>query len=178
MSQGLHPVVPEAAPPWGDISQWREANAALADLIERKASRLERAYREAGYIEGLLRDTAPLMDRLGHRTCRSCAEPCSLPVTAWFDFRDLLFLQLSKGPVPLAQMLPGLEAVCRYLTETGCSLPRLARPWICTWYLCPGQTELLRRELPRDSLRISRAWEEIKAARKRMERAFIETVTA
>jgi len=73
-------------------------------------------------------------------------------------------------------MLQSLEAVCRYLTDTGCSLPRVARPWICTWYLCPVQAELLRTRLPRQERRIAEAWQEIKASRKRMERAFIEAV--
>jgi hypothetical protein len=100
-----------------------------------------------------------------------------LRVKGWFDFRDLLFLQLRQGPVPEAQMLQSLKAVCRYLTETGCSLPRAARPWICTWYLCPAQAELLRRRLPRQERRLAGAWQEIKAARKRMEQAFIEAVS-
>lgn len=46
--------------------------------------------------------------------------------------------------------IPGNQALsapgdrCRYLGYRGCRLPRDARPWVCTWYVCPTQAARLR----------------------------------
>jgi hypothetical protein len=36
-----------------------------------------------------------------------------------------------------------LDYLIRYWKPKGCVLPRMSRPWICTWYLCPTQKAIL-----------------------------------
>jgi hypothetical protein len=70
-----------------------------------------------------------------------------------------------------------MNTICRYFSHRGCALPRVARPWICAWYLCPVQTAILRK---RDYLQyddFNRIIQEIKSLRKEMEDEFIRTVT-
>ena len=57
----------------------------------------------------------------------------------WLDFPDLLFMHLSGQALPLGQLRAQRSEACAYLGPKGCRLPRLSRPWVCTWYLCPEQ---------------------------------------
>jgi hypothetical protein len=87
----------------------------------------------------------------------------------------LVFLLLSGQNVPPVQPrprpVPGVA--CTYLGHQGCRLPRHRRPWICTWYLCPNQKALARCMSNRS---LARHLDAIKAARKKMEEAFISVV--
>ena len=88
----------------------------------------------------------PLLDELCMATCTYCPDPCCFSAYAWFDFRDLLFAHLNGLAVPPAQLMTDRKMICRYLGVRGCTLERISRPWICTWYLCPAQLGALRAD--------------------------------
>jgi hypothetical protein len=84
------------------------------------------------------------LDELCIDSCPWCPEPCCLKASVWYDFKDLLFLHFNEQPIPPVQPKANLNMPCRYMGSRGCRLPRMTRPWICTWYLCPTQTAKLR----------------------------------
>ena len=86
---------------------------------------------------------------------------------------DLIFLHLTRQQVHPHQPRPAPGRACAYLTPKGCRLPRLSRPWLCTWYICPAQTLRLSRE-SRGTLEGKIL--EIKALRREMEAAYIRAV--
>jgi hypothetical protein len=118
----------------------------------------------------------PVMDRICARTCPLCSDPCCLHAKPWFDLRDLIFMHLAGLSIPLDQVLANASATCRCAGPSGCTLPRLSRPWICTWYICPAQKALL--DLQPDSVRAAflQRREELKEGRKRLEDEFIALV--
>jgi hypothetical protein len=116
------------------------------------------------------------MDRLCAASCPSCPEPCCAKARVWIDFADLLFLHLSKSPIPRRQLITDTSQTCTFAGPAGCSLPRLARPWICLWYLCPIQRNLLRGRPAIDRL-VQRHLRRIKAGRRAMEDGFIRLVS-
>ncbi|MBW2247710.1 MAG: hypothetical protein JRF62_11105, partial [Deltaproteobacteria bacterium] len=59
----------------------------------------------------------------------------------------------------------------------GCMLPRITRPWVCTWYLCPTQKANLRQKPKSVQYLFSRAVQAIKTGRKEMESEFIRIVS-
>ncbi len=118
-----------------------------------------------------------LLDELCTTTCTYCPDPCCFSAYAWFDFKALLFAHLNGLAIPPAQLMTDRKMICRYLGNRGCTLERISRPWICTWYLCPTQLGALRA----DAARGKKAFfletaAEIRRERKEMETAFIEAL--
>lgn len=172
---GIDALWPPPLPPWGTPSTWRAATAALDDHLGLAHIRHHRpARRRAAAIEGLMARIDPLMAALARQTCPTCADPCCRRATVWYDCTDLLVLGFTGQPWPPGQPMTAVGAVCRYLGPTGCHLPRIQRPWICTWYLCPPQTEALNASAGSQGARLSRWMGAIKALRAGVLEAFVD----
>jgi len=165
------------APPWGTKPQWQEANHSIAGLNRRYAGQLDAAVSFAVALRIRLASVFSLLDALCLETCPRCPDPCCLHARPWFDFRDLLMLHLNDLAIPTSQTIESLNATCRYCGQHGCTLDRLSRPWICTWYLCPAQTGNLIRRRGLQGHELSLAVMEIKALRQKMEDMFIQVTT-
>jgi hypothetical protein len=165
------------APPWGTEPVWQEANRSIDDHIQRYAGKLSSALTFASWVRVRLESIFNILDDLCIETCPQCPDPCCLHASPWFDFRDLIFLQLNALAIPPGQPIDALNAYCRYFSPRGCTLDRISRPWICSWYLCSVQTANLnnRRSIQRKDLTI--VLNEIKAFRKEMEETFIRVIT-
>jgi hypothetical protein len=103
-------------------------------------------------------------------------EVCCRRAWVWVDFRDLLFLHLAGIPVPDHQLLSREGNSCRYGGSSGCRLDRIQRPFVCTWYLCPAQTRILRKQ-PAEMKLITASLQQIKRLRHKMEMSFIRALT-
>lgn len=167
---------PFSSIPWNTPALWCEANASLAAAVGRNRPVLAEPQRQAGRIQRLYQLTFPLMDRLCSETCPDCTDICCRRAWVWADFKDLLFFHLADIPLPDQQLLSRRKDRCRYGSPDGCRLERIRRPFVCTWYLCPAQTQRLRNE-PVEMKRISDALEQIKRLRREMEMSFIRAVT-
>jgi hypothetical protein len=82
-----------------------------------------------------------------------------------------------SGTVLPAQPKANLSMPCRYLGPRGCRLPRIARPWICTWYLCPTQTAKLRNGHQAKRKLLNGARAQIKLERNLLENEFIRVIS-
>lgn len=165
------------APPWGTKPQWQEANRSIADICRRYAGQLNATVALAAALRGRLASVFSLLDALCLETCPRCPDPCCLHARPWFDFRDLLLLHLNNLAIPISQTIENSNSTCRYYGPCGCTLDRLYRPWICTWYLCPTQTSNLNRRRYLQHHDFSLAVSKIKGLRQNMEDMFIR-VTA
>jgi len=88
-----------------------------------------------------------------------------------------LFLHFNQQPIPPAQPKANLSMPCRYLGPRGCRLPRITRPWICTWYLCPTQTAKLRNGQQAKRELLNQAMAQIKSERNLLENEFIRVIS-
>lgn len=165
------------APPWGSTTAWKAAKWNLDYLIRLHRPELDRAVNFAREVQVRLESIFPLMDDLCAVTCPWCPDPCCLAAKVWVDFKDLLFLHLCCRQIPPAQLLPDLKKTCRYSSPRGCTLPRITRPWACTWYLCPTQMANLRQKTHTVQNMFSQAVQAIKTGRKEMEAEFIRVVS-
>lgn len=168
----LHPVLP----PWGSVVKWDEANRSVEHLIGLHRPELEQTFFLARNIQGQLESIFPLIDDLCASTCPWCPDPCCMIAKVWIDFQDLLFLHLSGQVIPQAQLLQELGNTCRYWSHRGCTLTRIVRPWICTWYSCPPQMANFRKQHPVVQETFNHAVQAIKTARNQMEAEFIRVV--
>jgi len=159
------------------MTDWQEANRSLNYLIRLHRHKLSRTVSLAREVQVRLESIFSLLDDLCTVTCPWCPDPCCLLARVWVDFKDLLFLHLVGQQIPPSQLLTDLNSVCRYVGPRGCLLPRLARPWTCTWYLCSSQmTRLLQKSIPVQG-KFNQAVQAIKTGRKEMEDEFIRVVS-
>jgi hypothetical protein len=164
------------APPWGQRPAWIQAHQSLSWLCALRAAELHPLRRQAARLVQGLETLFPVLDCLCVRTCPACHDPCCLRARPWFDFRDLLLMHLAGLSTPLLQTLGDGTSRCRYAGPLGCTLPRYSRPWICTWYICPAQKELLASEPERRRVPFQKKLESVKEGRKRLEDRFIALV--
>lgn len=167
----------ETGPPWGSNVKWQIVNRDLDYLIHRHHDALKRARKLARSLETRMASIFPFLDDLCGLTCPWCPEPCCLTAEVWIDFKDLLFFHLGGHPFPDKQLRSNSNDVCRCWRPKGCDLPRMARPWICTWYLCPTQKAILGRKSRRTRDKLSRLIQDVKICRRQMEDEFIRVVS-
>ena len=156
--------------------QWQASNRALGRLIARNRFRLANAIAIAKGIQCRLESVFPQLDKLVRRTCPWCPEPCCIVNKVWYDFADLLFLHLSRQLIPPAPLNADPWKACLYLSNKGCALPRMLRPWACTLYICPTQCKILSRHDRSGRMRIESMIQTIKVMRLDMEDAFVTTI--
>ena len=124
-----------------------------------------------------LESTFSDIDELCIDSCPWCPEPCCLKASVWFDLKDLLFLHFNGQSIPTAQPKDNLSMPCRYLGPGGCRLPRINRPWICTWYLCPTQTAKMRNGDQGKRKFLNQAFAQIKSERNLLENEYIRIIS-
>lgn len=167
---------PFSSIPWNKPALWQEANACLADAIQTHRSALAGSRRQARQTRRLLESIFPRMEVLCEQTCPDCTDICCRRAWVWADFKDLLFFHLADIPLPDQQLMSRKGDRCRYGSPDGCELDRIQRPFICTWYLCPAQTRILRKQ-PAEMKLISVSLQEIKGLRQKMEMSFIRALS-
>jgi len=170
-------VAYEAEPPWSSKVKWQIVNRDLEYLIRRHYDALKNAMKSARDLEAGLASIFPFLDDMCRVTCPWCPAPCCLTARAWIDFKDLLFLHLVGRSVPPEQLFSNFKETCRYLSPRGCKLPRISRPWICTWYLCPTQKANLYRKDRHIQDRFRRTIQAVKVCRTEMESEFVRVVS-
>jgi hypothetical protein len=162
--------------PWHTRALWQAANTCLAHTMRQNQSLLAESQRQARQMQRRLESIFPLMDRLCRRTCSDCKDICCRRAWVWADFKDLIFLHVTGIPVPDRQLLDRQGDHCRYESPEGCRLDRIQRPFVCTWYLCPAQTHILRKQ-PAEMKMVSDALQHIQRLRREMEASFIRAIT-
>jgi len=167
----------ETKPLWGATATWQTVNRNLDYLIRLHRAKMDRAVALARDVQIRLESIFSLLDDLCAVTCPWCPDHCCLTAKVWMDFKDLLFLHLNGHQIPPAQLLSNLKETCGYWSPNGCMLPRIVRPWVCTWYLCPTQKANLCQKPKSVQDNFNRVLQAIKAGRKEMESEFIRIVS-
>ncbi len=148
-------------------SQWRE----VTEILRAELALLdqEAVQSSAGQIREALQWLDPVMTEYCASTCPSCKDPCCHAQAIFFNRTDLLSLIASGTSLPPGQTRVSPLAPCRYLQPTGCDLPRIARPYVCVWYLCEAQMELFGEERASIQRHFIRHFENIRLNRLRLE---------
>jgi hypothetical protein len=162
--------------PWAAPDEWQAVHQTIRFHCDRYPENFKAAVSLAQKVKRCLQTIFPVLDEMCADSCPWCPEPCCLKASVWFDFKDLLFLHFNHQPIPPAQPKTHLSMPCRYLGPRGCRLPRMTRPWICTWYLCPTQNARLRNGYHPKQKLLSWAMAQIKSERHLLENEFIRIV--
>ena len=177
MTEAINDRQSNTAMPWTTPRAWLAANQSVKFHQRLYHREFEVAAVLAQKLKRCLESIFSVLDELCIDSCPWCPEPCCLKATVWFDFKDLLFLHFNNQTIPPAQPKADLSMPCRYLGPRGCRLPRLTRPWICTWYLCPAQTAKLRNGHQAKRELLNQAKVQIKSERLLLENEFIRIIS-
>lgn len=132
------------------IDEWNEIRRTLSLLVKGlDDSDRKLAERIALSIANIFSELDLIMDLLCTRTCHYCSNICCHAKVVFYTEVDLLFLTVYGKFYPSSQtrLSPEQEFCSYWKRAQGCILPRLFRPYICTWFICDRQTDLLREIL-------------------------------
>ncbi len=119
----------------------------------------------AEHIARLILHLDPLMTAYCERTCPTCVDPCCDGRKVFFNHTDLVYLAILGETAVPGQTRSGAGDPCRYLSPVGCRLSRRIRPYVCTWFLCEAQMELLQGESARLQRSVTATLKEIRESR-------------
>jgi len=158
-----------------DDSQWRRN---MQSVLETILLQNDDAFPRIGaHIAGLIQAIDPLMADYCRKTCPTCPDVCCNGRNVFFNRTDLIYLAaIGETAVP-GQTRSQEGMPCRYLGREGCRLSRRVRPYVCVWFLCEPQMELLQGEPPRFQRNFLGVLQEIRHARLLLEALYEERST-
>ncbi|MCD4677232.1 MAG: hypothetical protein K8S18_14745 [Desulfobacula sp.] len=163
--------------PWCSAEEWNQVVMSIKTIDMRNRDRLQNIYEMAAKIRQKFDEISEPIETLCSLTCVDCEDICCVRATIWFDLKDLLFIYFGLNRFPEAQIVKkkdgNREKACCYFSEKGCTLERVERPFICTWYFCPAQKNYQVLYYQKVKLRIDQTLLEIKDLRNKMEEEFI-----
>ncbi len=160
--------------PWASAPMWQAAHDTLARTLAECQDTLQPAIVMAMRIRERIAAMDGPLSQLGSHTCSQCRAICCGHAHAYYDFKDLIFLHLGRVALPAHQTFEKPRQTCRYLAADGCCLPRLQRPFICTWYLCAAQKTRLAQSAKSMQHFLLNSLEAIKSGRKQMETTYVQ----
>jgi len=164
--------------PWQAEEQWEQVKLFFQASIpgDPYISRIEQL---VSSIITHMKDIDKTLQELCLASCPKCNDNCCIRATVWYDFRDLVFFYSREKGLPPAQITKNKNGCCCHLAENGCTVPRPDRPFVCTWYLCSSQKQLLTQCADRvKSCNTTRKIAKIQVMRKELEDIFCQSLIA
>lgn len=142
----------------------------LAEITDQLARLPQQAVRSwVGQIRDGIQWLDGIMTEYCRQTCSTCEDPCCTAKGVFFNLADILYLTACRTPPPPGQTRTHGSAPCRYLGANGCRLERIQRPYVCIWFLCDAQMEILLNEPPARQREFSLVLQRIRSARSHLE---------
>jgi hypothetical protein len=152
--------------------EWRRIAALLRVSVSRLDQRVILPLRDQ--ITERIQWLDGYMTRYCELTCPSCEDPCCGGRMVFYNRTDLLLSTLSASDTyPPGQTRERPDHSCRYLEQDGCRLSRTVRPYVCVWFLCDAQMDLLQDEPALFQRHFVRVLGEIRTLRLRLETLYL-----
>ncbi len=91
---------------------------------------------DAEKLKDLLARLSPFIEELTARVCPDCRDVCCKQKRCLPDPVDVAYLAALGIVLPEYDATRPPDGPCQFMGRFGCTLPRLQRPWRCTWYFC------------------------------------------
>lgn len=165
--------------PWQSAEEWQETRQFIHTIDKVNKNDFGQIYTFAASARKLFEEISSPMDDICSAVCVKCRDICCEKATIWYDFKDLLYLYFAFNTLPESQITKNIKkdgstSHCTHLTETGCALSRLKRPFVCTWYICSAQKQFISSGAQKDHSQIQSKIEKIKLLRNSMESGFCQ----
>ena len=152
---------PMSDPEWQKVTENLRARFGQVDQEPFQSS--------AAQIREALQWLDRVMTKYCELTCPQCIDPCCNAHAIFFNQTDMLSLIAMGISLPSGQTRVGSGEQCRYLTPNGCRLQRVARPYVCVWFLCETQMDLFWEESALTQRHFVKQFENIRLNRLRLE---------
>ncbi len=97
---------------------------------------LDKVFEKAPAFMAAFDKLDPLIQSYTSKVCPYCGTVCCANKFGFPEFADVVgFLALGLE-IPSYDLDVDEEAICQFIGEGGCVLPRPQRPYRCTWYFC------------------------------------------
>ncbi len=114
---------------WGTISY-------LQDFFSVHRDRLHTVFEKAQEMKRCFDHFDPFIQSYTAKICPYCGTVCCANKFGFPEFADIVsFLSLGLS-IPDYDLDVDEEAICQFIGKKGCILPRIQRPYRCTWYFC------------------------------------------
>jgi len=108
----------------------------LKEFFSVHRDKLGEVTEKALLMQKCFEDFDPFIQYYTSRVCPYCGTVCCANKFGFPEFADIVtFLSLGLSIPPYDLDVDG-EAICQFIGEKGCVLPRIQRPYRCTWYFC------------------------------------------
>ncbi|RUM88969.1 MAG: hypothetical protein DSZ23_03835 [Thermodesulfatator sp.] len=108
----------------------------LRNFFSEHADKLEKVRQKALVMKQCYDDFDPFIEYYTSRVCPYCGTVCCANKFGFPEFADIItFLSLGLT-IPAYNLNVDGEAICQFIGDKGCVLPRIQRPYRCTWYFC------------------------------------------
>lgn len=152
---------PMEADRWQDLFGTLRSELSRSDMSEIRSL--------ARCIAEKIQSMDAVMTRYCGLTCPSCEDACCTGLKVFFNRADILCLAALDEEAPPGQTRSQPTEPCRYLASDGCRLSRTLRPYVCVWFLCEAQMELLQSESVAFQRKFLKTMQDIRACRLRVE---------
>lgn len=175
--------------PWNLAEDWDQVYLTVDQMLKVKPDLCQSLFATASEITNAYERLDKPIQMICESTCINCRDICCIRASIWFDFKDLLYLYFGLSRFPEHQIHKkeirsdsGLTEKkifgCCHLTSKGCGLPRQKRPFVCTWYFCPPQVEILNDHANHLKQIVKPVIPIIKELRQKLEEDFIRIAMA
>jgi len=133
-----------------NVEEWQEVRKVLVSQIEKLGSTDRKILLDSTCsIAELLRELDDFMNFLCLHTCPHCTDICCHAKDVFYNEVDLFFLTIYGDFYPPSQTRssPSQEFCSYWEPHRGCSLERIFRPYVCTWFICDDQVRIMENLL-------------------------------
>lgn len=166
--------------PWESEEAWSQVVVSISKTISAISEEGPEITRIRALVEQVVQDYAKLetvLERICSTSCSTCVDVCCSKATVWYDLKDLLIVYLNTATFPDKQIYKRPNSSCCNLTPSGCRLRRSDRPFICTWYICPDQKNIIAGlHDSAEKAALFRTIDKVKTARKDLEAVYVSAV--
>jgi hypothetical protein len=127
-----------------DRERWEEAAAYIHDLFENGRADFVPVIRLANSLKEMIETVNPVIQRYTAQICRICTKVCCSNKHAYYDYIDFIFASAVGLTPPFFGEFISETDPCQFITEHGCSLKRIVRPFRCNQYFCDSLKASMR----------------------------------
>ncbi len=117
----------------------------------------------------------PVIEYFTSKVCPYCGTVCCRQKFALPNKEDMITFWALDIDIPNYDFKKDINSSCQFLSHTGCNLPRLYRPFRCTWYFCDALW--LQIEINLSNFNIETGLKQLRSARDKLVSNFIKLIS-
>ncbi len=115
---------------------------------------------------------SPYIQQMTSEVCPACEKVCCVNRHGYYDDNDLIYVRALGLELPSYRGGMSDTDPCQFLSDSGCTRERSARPFRCNWYFCNALIEHMEEEPARPYREFISAFQRVVELRGKMLKEF------